>query len=690
MTRLRGLPAWLWLAAIVVASAAVRIAFQRQIVAPWIMVDELIYSELAKSFAATGHFQVRGVGSTGYGFVYPALIAPAWRLFDSVPTAYAAAKGINAVVMSLAAIPAYFLARRVVRPPLALVAALLTVLVPSMLYSQMLMTENAFYPLFVLVCLVLVLTLERPTAGRQLLLLVLLGVAYVTRAQAVALVPAALVAPLLLGWVERDLRGRLRAFAPLYAIVGAGVVVALAGTLARGRSPLTLLGAYRAATDRGYDASLVAHYLLWHVAELDLYLGVIPFAALIALWCSGRSLPPAARALAAASLPIVVLLVAEVAAFASEQSSRIEERNMFYVAPLAFVALVAAIDRVVPRKRSVYAAGAVVAAALPVFIPFDRFITTSAISDTWALLPWWWVQDHSLPLDDVRWGALLCATGAAELFFVLPRRLLWILPAVVGGYFIVSSIVVQNGRHGIRVASRGSLWAGIKVKHPDWIDRAVGSDADVSFIWLERLNAYAIWETEFFNRSVHTIYDLGAPSPGGLPETPLFPSRNGRLVDANGRAVRVSYALASDTAGMEGTVVAHDPVVGLDLVRVNGPLVVQTKVTGIYSDTWSGKRVHYSRFDCTGGRLTVHLQSDRALYTSAQVVTATSGGKVIGVTHVQPTGIHTFVVPLRPDARRRCLVTFTMARVLVPAELDPASTDTRSLGTRFLRFNYHP
>ena len=44
------------------------------------------------------------------------LIAPAWRLFGAVPDAYAAAKAINAVVMSLAAIPAYFLARRVLAP----------------------------------------------------------------------------------------------------------------------------------------------------------------------------------------------------------------------------------------------------------------------------------------------------------------------------------------------------------------------------------------------------------------------------------------------------------------------------------------------------------------------------------------------------------------------------------------------
>ena len=122
-TRALAIPAWFWLAGIVVVSIAVRVALARRIVAPWIMIDEIVYSELAKSFASSGHFLVRDVPSHGYGFVYPVLIAPAWRVFGAVPDAYAAAKAINAVVMSLAAIPAYFLARRLFRPPLALVAA---------------------------------------------------------------------------------------------------------------------------------------------------------------------------------------------------------------------------------------------------------------------------------------------------------------------------------------------------------------------------------------------------------------------------------------------------------------------------------------------------------------------------------------------------------------------------------------
>ena len=78
------------------------------------MIDEIVYSELAKSFAAHGQFLVRGVPSHGYGFVYPvADRARVAALRRRSRDAYAAAKAINAVVMSLAAVPAYLLARRV-------------------------------------------------------------------------------------------------------------------------------------------------------------------------------------------------------------------------------------------------------------------------------------------------------------------------------------------------------------------------------------------------------------------------------------------------------------------------------------------------------------------------------------------------------------------------------------------------
>ncbi|MBA3330838.1 MAG: hypothetical protein H0T39_08220, partial [Actinobacteria bacterium] len=129
---MRAVPAWAWLLGLVALSTLVRYGLGRRAVAPWIFVDELIYSELAKSFAEGGSFAIRDepVG-WGYGVLYPLLISPAYRLFDAVPDAYAAAKAINALVISLAALSAYGLARRVLGHGPSLVAAVLAVALPS-------------------------------------------------------------------------------------------------------------------------------------------------------------------------------------------------------------------------------------------------------------------------------------------------------------------------------------------------------------------------------------------------------------------------------------------------------------------------------------------------------------------------------------------------------------------------------
>jgi hypothetical protein len=687
------IPAWLWLTVIVVASIAVRVALGHRIVAPWIMVDELVYSELAKSFAAHGQFLVRGVPSHGYGFVYPVLIAPAWRIFSSVPDAYMAAKAINAVVMSLAAIPAYFIARRLLRPPLALAVSGLTVLIPSMLYTGTLMTENAFYPLFLVTALALLVTLERPTPLRQVILLVLCALAYGTRAQAVALVPAIATAPLLLAWIERSgLRRTLRAWATLYGVLVGGAVLALVGTTARGRSPLELLGAYRAATSSSYSAGRILRFVLYHVAELDLYLGVIPFAALLVLWFAPRAASPAARAFAAASLALCVWLVVEVAIFASQASvDKIEERNMFYVAPLAFTALLAfAADGVVERRRRPLFAAAAVAGVLPVFIPFRHFITTSATADTFALLPWWWVQDHWITIDQVRWAACAVAIAAAVLFVLLPRRFALLLPALVAAYFVATSFVVEDGRHGIHNAALGKRWAGIHVADPDWLDRAVGRDASIAFIRTGGATDEALWENEFFNRSFGPVYSLDRTRrPDPLPETAITRRADGRLV-AGGLPVRSEYALVDGSIDLEGHIVAQDRGVGLRLYRTAGELIAPTKVTGLYADTWSGRTVTYRRLDCPGGTVAVSVGSDPSLFRHAQVVRAYEGSRLVAGTSVAPAAQGVLRVPLRRGSDGSCVVRFVVQRTTVPARVVRGSTDRRALGLHFLTFTYRP
>ena len=133
-------------------------------VAPWIMVDELIYSELAKSFAArralprprpAGRLvRLRLPGADRAG-------VPALRPRSPTPTGCEGDQlGADVARRRPGILPRAARARgrrSRSRPPCS----------PSRsrrcVYTGTLMTENAFYPIFLCVALVLVRTLERPT-----------------------------------------------------------------------------------------------------------------------------------------------------------------------------------------------------------------------------------------------------------------------------------------------------------------------------------------------------------------------------------------------------------------------------------------------------------------------------------------------------------------------------------------------
>ena len=143
-----------------------------------------------------------------------------------------------------------------------------------------------------------------------------------TRAQSLAFVPAVLAAPFLLAFLERrPLRSALCRFAALYQIAVGGGVLLVVVQVARGRSLGDLLGAYSVVGDQSYDVRQVADFSLWHVAELTLYVGVIPLAATILVVARARRESRPVQALVAAAVPLAVSFTLVVAAFASRFAS---------------------------------------------------------------------------------------------------------------------------------------------------------------------------------------------------------------------------------------------------------------------------------------------------------------------------------------------------------------------------------
>jgi hypothetical protein len=678
----RRVPAWAWLTGIVALSTAARYALGRHIVAPWIMVDELIYSDLAKSFADTGRFLIRGEETGAYGFVYPLLISPAWAIFDSMPTVYGAAKAINALVMSLAAVPAYFLARRVLSRPWALFGAALTVSVPPMLYTGMLMTENVFYPVFLLVALAMVVWLERPSAMRLTMLLAATLLAFLTRAQAIAFLPAFLTAPFFVSG-----RRALREFAPIYVLTAVGAIGLFVVQLGRGSSVLGILGAYEVAGRTTYTAGDVLLWLFRHWSELVLALGVVPFAALVLLALTARGLPRPERAFVAAAVTLSFWFVLVVATFASKQVLRVEERDMFYVTPLFLVALLLWVERGAPRPRSAALAAAGTAALLPALFPYSELIGLPAVSDTPTLLPLWSLGDSGIGIDNIWIVVALGSFAAALLFVLVPARYAIVLPVLVLAYFAVIQQPIEAKWRSVSVLN---LFAGITAPNRNWIDRKVGHDADVAVIWSGNTDRYSIWENEFFNRSLRRFYYTSAPLSGDLPEQPLEIDRDtGLMRGRDGMVVRASYVLTDGSVALDGRVIQEDARKGMLLYRVNGRLRQLSRVEGLFpQDTWSGKRVTYTRLACRGGRLAVELQSDPALFAKPNTVVAQVGGRVVGRAVVGPLDKKVLTVPLEREGST-CTVRFTVERTAVPDEVtNGANSDPRPLGIHFNRFRF--
>jgi hypothetical protein len=539
--------------------------------------------------------------------------------------------------------------------------------------------------------LTLVLVLERPSALNQGLLLGAVLLAYATRVQAIALLPAIVTAPLLLAWLDRRGWRSLGAYRLLWAALGAGAALVVAAQLARGRSLKAVLGAYEAAGNYHYSVGPILRWLLYHVAGLDLYLGVVPFAAFLLLLALGRGLPRPAQAFLAASLAVSFWLVLEVAAFASLPTvERIEERNMFYVAPLFFTALLVWIERGAPRPQPAATFAAAVAGLLPALIPYTKLIGVSAQSDTLALLPWWWLQDHVITLSQVWIAALALGAALAAAFLLVPRGWALMLPGAVVLLYAVTLPAIENGRHGVRMASLGALFQGITTGTRDWVDREVGRDAEVAFLWTGRSDAFVLWQNEFFNRSVGPVYDLAPALGGGLPSTAVtIDEESGVLRDPQGRPVRAEYALTDESVPLAGLPLARDELKGTTLLRTPGVLRATQVVSGLYpGDTWSTPTAEYTRLRCRGGRVAVDVLGDGQLFPQGQTLSARRAGRLIVRARVQASVPTTITVPLRRGPDGKCNVAFTISPTAVPARVLPGSTDTRVLGTHFMRFRY--
>jgi hypothetical protein len=541
--------------------------------------------------------------------------APAW-LPGSTETAYALAKVTGAIAMSLAAVPVWFLARWICGPWWGLVAAGLTLLVPTYALSGALMLETVALPLFLLAALAIVRALEQPTAGRQALALGAIALAAAARFQGVLLLPILATAVLALAAVE----GRsVRPWLPSLGGVAA-LAAAWAGfRVAQDDSLVPTLGVYEGHASASYEVGEVLRWAAANAGALVLATGVVPALAFVLL-AVGRRRPretetqgalTAYLAVTAASVAWLVGLAAFAAAW---EPAGLKERYLFYAEPLLLVALPVWLAHGLPRARLVASASALVAVALVATLPLERILDArSFLGNAYGVF----LLDELGGADIALLVATLSAAFAGAILVLAPAGWLRVgLPAAVAvalaaGSWLATDRVLERARGADSLAG---------LERPQFVDEALGDDARVVY-----LNATAFqpaesaydewvpyWLAELWNRSLRSTVGLGLREPAPIAQrTASLDWGTGRVpVDPEPRHVLTErrFRIVGEELASDGRFV---------LTRVTPPLRFATITENVDADG-VGRGASFDVFDESIGYVTVTVESPEATAVNVQ------------------------------------------------------------------------
>lgn len=355
------------LGCIVAASFLVRALAAVASSTPTFFPDEYIYAAIARSIADTGRPLVRGGAAHFPALLEPIVAAPLWALAPT-EVAYHLVQVENALFMSLAAVPAYLLARRLrLSPAFGLACAVFAVALPDLGFSAYGLADPVAYPLVVGALYAGVVALESPRRAPQLAFLALAGLAAFARIQYVVLVPAFLTAAGLL-----DGRRALRAQRLPLAVVGGAAAAGLAAGAGR------VLGYYSAVTDLHVGLGLVR----W--AAVDLFVlalvsGVVLVPGAVVALARPRGRGETAFALLAGVVTLALLVEAGV--YASNGSQRFQERYLFSLLPLIPIAFGVYLRRGRPARLPVALLAALLL-ALSARLPLSGYAAGTGSTDS--------------------------------------------------------------------------------------------------------------------------------------------------------------------------------------------------------------------------------------------------------------------------------------------------------------------
>ena len=618
---------------IVLVSTAFRLGVASTLDVPWIAPDEMLYGLIGESLWETGQLSIRGIATPYYSLLTPLLVGLPLTL-DERATGLVLAQGLQALAMSLVAVPVYVWGKRLVGPGWGLAAAVLSVLPPALWYGGLLMTEALFYTAMTAALFALARMLETPTLERQGLFALFLSLAAAVRLQALLLLPALLVAACLYAWLERS-TAILRRLAPFLVTVALGTA-ALAALALTGSGDT--LGAYGELADAAPSSSSLLPQLTWHVAALVVMTLGLPLLAtailvVVAAW-RGES-DPRVRAFLAVTTAYVSFLTVQVSVFAVDYLDHASERYLITALPPLLLGLVVWIARGAPRPVAVAVPLGLVAVALVATLPPDRTGTARAAHDALTTLPL--ARALEPPGNELRLILVTVALGAAAAFVFLPRRF---LPTAVG--------VLAIALAGISIASVREIDRLAALEHahdlgsaePKWIDEA-GGDSVLLFDTGE-LASTAIARLTFWNRSIRELVRLEDVPEQALPQVPVGIRRDGALTDPSGAEVSAPNAVMPATIVLEGERVAESPPTeiapGSALWRVEEPLRLVSRRSG-FSPIGDFREAAVVVYRCGPGRLEVTL-----LGKDGEPIVARVNGFPYDTFELEPQGSRTVAV----------------------------------------------
>ena len=323
-------------------------------------------------------------------------------------------------------------------------------------------------------------------------------------------------------------------------------------------------------------------WMFFHVAEFDLFIAVIPFAATMLVIAAGlrARADRQVRLLAVMCLTLSAPVFAAVAAYSSVVEEPVagyasgagaNERATFVLAPLALIALMVWLrDR--PGSRPGVVTAAFAAGLLPAVIPLEQFAENVVRVQAFSLIPWVETTQYAHGRAGMVTASLIL--GLLFVIFALTRAPAFAFVATVGAVFITVTLVANTL---ILITADWTRLVGIGGS-PGWVDR-VAERNRVSVLWYERPGRpwaplagrhRIIWLNEFYNRSIGDVYEIGSPVPYGvdLPATPVRLS-SGRVVLEDGRPAQLGpLVLTPCFIRVEGERVASDPVTKAAVYRV--------------------------------------------------------------------------------------------------------------------------